>query len=544
MNRIAAVLKPAFSQLNFGAKLGAAAKIEDDAGLNPLDRLRRRAVQAWAAIGWISLGGLLIGNAVLGAGASVPLLVIGAIITAGPTAMALRGRYDVEARTLMGSLAAVIPAMLVFLLKGHPWQMDAHMYFFVGMAALVMLADWRPIALATVLTAVHHLALEWWAPEFVFTGTGNLGRVIFHVVAVGLQFGALTVLTIQLERLFRSQSAALRRSRELTELAEDGQRRTEEAMHQARAAEAVAARERQQREDQATRIASERRGELVALANEFDHSVTSVVKSIGQATERLEHAAVRLEDVTGGATQDAVEAASGAGRAARDIAHVASSIRDLSESIRTIAIAADQQSELTVVASLEAQRSVQTVAMLEDHAVQIEVFLDDIRELASKTNLLALNATIEAARAGDAGRGFAVVAGEVKVLSADTKRASDRISTLLAGIREGVADTGEKLRSVNTAIGQVSVAASGIATAVGEQRFTAQEVDAGTARAVDAADEIGTRIDGVAAAAGSASLLSASVRGSASDLAASARNLRSSTDLFVSFLQSDDAAAA
>jgi len=36
----------------------------------------------------------------------------------------------------------------------------------------------------------------------------------------------------------------------------------------------------------------------------------------------------------------------------------------------------------------------------------------------------------------------------------------------------------------------------------------------------------------------------AAVRGGASDLAASARHLRSSTDLFVSFLQSDDAATA
>ncbi len=526
-----------------GVSVDLAATDPDGGRLNPLDRLRVRAVQAWALVGWVSLALLLIGNAVLGAGQAIALLVVGGIVNVGPTMVALRGRCDIQARTLMGSLAAVIPAMLVFLLKGHPWQMDAHMYFFVGMAALVMLADWRPIALATALTAVHHLSLEWWAPELVFTGTGNLGRVLFHVVAVGLQFGALTVLTVQLERLFQSQDAALRRSRDLAEAAEDGQRRTEQALHQVRAAEAVAARERSQRQDQAARVAAERRGELVTLANEFDHSVTSVVKSIAQATERLEQAAVRLEDVTSGATEDAVEAASGAGRAARDIAQVASSIRDLSESIRTISIAADQQSALTVVASTEAQRSVQTVAMLEDHAVQIEGFLDGIRELASKTNLLALNATIEAARAGDAGRGFAVVAGEVKMLSADTKRASDRISTLLAGIRAGVADTGAKLRSVNAAIGQVSVAASGIATAVGEQRFTALEVDAGTARAVDVADEIGTRIDGVAKAAGSAASLSASVRGSASELAKSARNLRSSTDLFVSFLQSDEAAA-
>ena len=512
--------------------------------LNPLDRLRRRGIKAWAMIAWLSLALLLIGNAALEAGVGIPLLLIGGLVAAGPTFMALRGRYDAEARTLMGSLAAVIPAMLVFLLKGHPWQMDAHMYFFVGMAALVILADWRPILLATVLTAVHHLSLEWLAPDLVFAGNGNLGRVLFHVVAVGLQFGALTVLTLHLERLFQSQDDALRQARDLAGVAEDEKRRTQQAMDQARAAEAEAARERRRREDQAARLATERRGELLTLAAEFERSVKSVVRIIGQATERLEDTAVQLEQVSGSATREAIEVASGATRAASDIALVAGSIRVLSGSIRTIGITADQQSELTLSARMESERSVTTVATLEKHAIQIEGFLDDIRDIASKTNLLALNATIEAARAGEAGRGFAVVAAEVKSLSADTKRASDLIRTLITGIREGVAETGEKLRSVNDAIGQVSAAASGIATAVGDQRCSAEEIDAGTSRAVSAADNIEHRIGGVAAAITTASSLSASVRSSASNLASSARELRASTDVFVSFFASDTAAAA
>lgn len=143
-----------------------------------------------------------------------------------------------------------------------------------------------------VLTAAHHVTLEWLAPACVFAGSGNAIRVIFHVVAVGLQLAVLTILTTHLGR---------------------------------------------------------------------------------------------------------------------------------------------------------------SIAKLEDHAVQIEGFLDDIRNLASKTNLLALNATIEAARAGNAGRGFAVVAGEVKSRSADTKRASDLIRDLITGIREGVSETGDTLRSVSPA---------------------------------------------------------------------------------------------
>jgi methyl-accepting chemotaxis protein len=470
--------------------------------------------------------------------------LIGGISNVAPTYMALRGRYDAEARTITGSLAAVIPAMLVFLLKGHAWQMDAHMYFFVGMAALVVLADWRPILLATLLTAAHHISLEWLAPAWVFAGSGNVGRVTFHVVAVALQFGVLTILTVHLERLFQSQDMALRQGREATAIAEDGQRRTEQAMAQACAAEAAAMDERQRREQQASRVAAERRGELVTLANEFDRSVKSVVKAIGLATERLEDTAVQLEQVSGSATQEAVEVASGATGAASDIALVATSIRTLSGSIRTIAVTADRQSELTLLARRESERSVLTVAKLEDHAIQIEGFLDDIRDLASKTNLLALNATIEAARAGDAGRGFAVVAGEVKSLSADTKRASDLIRDLITGIREGVSETGDTLRSVNGAIGQVSAAASGIATAVGEQRSSADEIDAGTNRAVGAADDIERRIGSVAAAMSTASSLSVSVRSSASNLSAGARDLRASTDLFVSFLRSEEATAA
>jgi methyl-accepting chemotaxis protein len=512
--------------------------------LDPLDRLRQRGVQAWALFGWIALAFILLSNALFHSGAGFALLILGCAVNAGPTLMALQSRYDTEARTLIGPLAAVIPAMLIFLLRGHAWQMDAHMYFFVGLAALVVLADWRPLALATVLIALHHVSLEWLAPQWVFTGTGNFGRVTFHVVAVALQFGALAILTVQLERLFTAQQTTLQRAQELTKLAEAGQRDTERAMALARAAEGEADKERRHREHQAARVAIERHEALVTLASEFERSVAVPIFCTTDVTERLETAAVQLDEITASATRKADESAWGASRAASDIAQVATSIRDLSRSIQTIAIAADRQSDLTERASDEAKRSVQTVAMLEEHAVQIVGFLADIRKIATKTNLLALNATIEAARAGDAGRGFAVVAGEVKTLSADTTRASDLIGNLIAGIREGVADTGEKLRSVNSAIGQVSSAAAGIATAVGEQRSTALEVDAGADRAVSTADEVEQGIGSVARAAGAASLLSAAVRSSASDLALSIRDLRSSTDSFVAFLHAGDALAA
>ncbi|KTT73850.1 methyl-accepting chemotaxis protein [Sphingomonas endophytica] len=512
-----------------------------NAPVTPLDRMRSNGVRGWAWAGWVSLTLLLIGNLMLAQGAVVPLLLIGIAMNIGPTAMAMAGRYDATARTLMGVPATVIPALLVFLLHGHAWQMDAHMYFFVTMAALLVLADWRPIALATVLTAIHHLLLQWFVPEWVFTGSGNLGRVVFHVVAVGLQFGALTVLTIMLERLFAAQQRALEQANELTAQAEEGRRSTERAMEKARAAEQEAAHERRRRQEQADQAARERRGELTMLAREFERSVTSIVCGIAQASERLEQAAINLEGGTVRARIEVQSTATGANEAAAGIAQVAASIRDLSRSIQTIAVAASRQSTLTDGAQTAAQRSVQTAAMLEEQAVQIDGFLDEIRRIASQTNLLALNATIEAARAGEAGRGFAVVAGEVKALSADTTRASDRIGALVTAIREGVADTGVKLRSVTDAIEEVSGAARGIASAVDGQRTTALEVDTGATHATRMAEVIGQGVDTLVDTIGKASTLSATVRTSAGDLATSARELRTSTNQFVAFLTCDRA---
>lgn len=530
------------------ATLKAAVLRDTDVKLSSLDRLRYHGIRAWAVLGWVSLILLLIGDALLGVDVALPLFVIGFVLNIGPTVVALQGRHDAHARALMGTLAAAIPAMLVFLLRGHPWQMDAHMYFFVGMAALVVLADWRPMAVMTVLTALHHILLEWQAPDYVFTGDGNIGRIAFHVVAVGLQFGTLTVLTIQLCRLFATQDRAVLRAQELADAAAEGQRRTEEAMRHteeamraARAAELDAAEQRRRREEQAAQAAGDRHRELVDLAQQFERSVATVVRSISDTTVRLEGAAEKLEDVTGLARTEAVEASAGAHRATDEIASVAASIRALSTSIWTIAAAAEQQNDLTGTASGQAARSVQTVAMLEEQAVQIEGFLADIRAIASKTNLLALNATIEAARAGDAGRGFAVVASEVKALSADTRRASDRISVLIGGIRGGVADTSDKLRSVHQSIEEVAVAASGIAAAVRDQSVTSREVDDGAARVAAAAAEAGQQLATVATAASAASSLSAAVRASIGQLAGSAGDLRQSTDQFVAFLRTDQA---
>ena len=74
------------------------------------------------------------------------------------------------------------------------------------------------------------------------------------------------------------------------------------------------------------------------------------------------------------------------------------------------------------------------IQRLSDEMEQMRPLINDISDIADRTNLLALNAAIEAARAGDAGRGFAVVADEVRRLSTKTNKAAKEIAARITKV--------------------------------------------------------------------------------------------------------------
>jgi len=79
----------------------------------------------------------------------------------------------------------------------------------------------------------------------------------------------------------------------------------------------------------------------------------------------------------------------------------------------------------------------------------INQIIGDISSIADQTNLLALNASIEAARAGEMGKGFAVVADEVRNLSEESRKATEKISTLIGDLN---AKTNVALEAVSKSV--------------------------------------------------------------------------------------------
>jgi methyl-accepting chemotaxis protein len=511
--------------------------------LSDINRLRARGVRVLVVASWVNTAAVILISLIAGSDRLLPIALTGILANVLPTVMARQGRADDQARLVVASLAAVQPALIVYALSGHGWQMDGHMYFFVALAGLTVLCDVRAILFASVLIAVHHLVLQYAAPAWVFSGAGDLGRVLFHALAVVLQAAVLVYLTVTIRTLLDRNAEARAQSERAAAIAEQRRIEAETAMREAAEAARREGHERAARESiahvaeaQRREAEAERRADHRRLADHFQQSMSGIVATVGTAASELDQLAGSLNGVARRVSLESGETAASASQTSSAAETLAIRLHDLSKSITAIAASADQQARRSDDASSISDGGRGAVVALTQRSQAITGFAGSIHEIATRTNLLALNATIEASRAGEAGRGFAVVAHEVKQLASEAARATGEIRNLADSMHGGAEVAQDALSEITAMVGDLATAAEAIRAAVDAQRETATAIDRSARDAATGASFMAERVRGVAAMANETEDLSDRVAAAAGALSRTARALDDSTRAFLSNL--------
>ncbi|MEG1769190.1 MAG: methyl-accepting chemotaxis protein [Comamonas sp.] len=168
---------------------------------------------------------------------------------------------------------------------------------------------------------------------------------------------------------------------------------------------------------------------------------------------------------------------------ASSVVQTASSMEELSATVRHNAQNASKARDMSQQATQAVQRgggvvqeAVATMRKIAESSKRIDDITSLIDGIAFQTNILALNAAVEAARAGEQGRGFAVVAGEVRVLAQRSAVAAKDIKTLISTSNANVAQGAQQVEVAGAtmdetleAVRRLSALVNEIATACGEQ---------------------------------------------------------------------------
>ncbi len=279
--------------------------------------------------------------------------------------------------------------------------------------------------------------------------------------------------------------------------------------------------------------AAARRAELIRFADDFEAAVGTIVANVSASAVQLESAAGTLTR-TAESTQSLSSQAAGASeQASSDMQSVASATEELSASVDEIGRQVQESNRIAEAAVLQAEQTDGRIGKLSRAAQEIGDVVKLITAIAEQTNLLALNATIEAARAGEAGRGFAVVASEVKSLASQTAKATDEISTHIAGMQGATQESVAAIKEIGGTIAQISTIASTIASAVEEQGSATQEIARSVQTVAQGTHEAAANILEVNRGAAETGSASGDVLESARTLSTESTRLREELDRFM-----------
>jgi methyl-accepting chemotaxis protein len=281
------------------------------------------------------------------------------------------------------------------------------------------------------------------------------------------------------------------------------------------------------------RLAAEHKAAMVALADQFEGAVGSIVERVSQASAELEACSGALSQTAQTTQQLTMTVTAASEQASANVEAVAGATEEMSSSVNEISRQVHESSRIASEAVQQAAKTDSRIAELTQAATRIGDVVALITAIAEQTNLLALNATIEAARAGDAGRGFAVVASEVKQLASQTAKATEEIGTQVAGMQAATNESVAAIKEIGGTIGRISEIALAIAGAVEEQDSVTKDIARNVQQAAAGTSQVVSHIGEVNRGASETGSASANLLTSAQSLSGESHRLKSEVEKFL-----------